>query len=508
MIYADLEAGPHSFSVKAHQPGGANDPTPALRKFIVAPMGSGSEEEKVGSGSEEEKAFPSPPGASALEPFDGGPDRTSLFAPDSVWATPVSASAPIDPNSPRLVARLVAQIETERAAGGGPSLGTRSRTTLYEVGPDQPRVPVFLDTGPWGDQLAARFLEGVPIPPGALPVAGEDHAMTVWQPSTDSYWEFYDMRQALHAPQFARSPAVASGCSLPSGTYSYKLTSVNEHGETPAEVPLAKARVPEAGGCVTLRWGAIGGATAYRVYRGSEGSAFSYLATVPAGGVSFVDDGLSSTDGTLPPSVNSATTPGEWHASFGGFISEVSKNPGYYQDLTDSGGNILQQSHWGAAATGLPLAGGLITKLDVDRGRIDHALSLGLLNSTANSLLRAGEFAFPAQRSDGRSEDSDSIPEGARLVLDSRLDIDALGLTPFAHMLAEAAQKYGMIVHDGSLGTVIYAEDPAPYVAMGQANFYRPLIGSNSTRALRAFPWDHLQIAQMHLCTLRPCAAG
>jgi hypothetical protein len=229
---------------------------------------------------------------------------------------------------------------------------------------------------------------------------------------------------------------------------------------------------------------------------------------VAADQTSFEDDGLLAPVGTLPPTANTAQTPGVWHATFGGFIPSVSTNPGYYQDVKDGEGNFIERSSWGASATGMPLAGGLITKEDVDRGQIDHALSLGLVNSGASSILRAGSFAFPAQRSDGGSTAADSIPEGARLRLDPSLEIDSLGLSPFVQMLAEAAQRYGMIVHEGSQATVIYAEDPAPYVAQGGANFYRPLIGWDSVRAMRGFPWADLEVVGMQLCSAGPCAAG
>jgi hypothetical protein len=229
---------------------------------------------------------------------------------------------------------------------------------------------------------------------------------------------------------------------------------------------------------------------------------------VPAGQTSFVDDGLAPQSAAGPPLTSTADTPGEWHARFGGFISEVSKSPGYYRDLAGPDGTVVERSHWGAAATGLPLAGGLITREDIERGRIDHALSLGLINLRTRSLLRAKAFAFPAQRTDGRSLEENSIPEGARLRLDPALELDQLDLSPFAEMLAEAAQSYGMIVHDGSQGTVIYAEDPSPYVSQGEANFYRPMIGKDAVKAMRGFPWEHLRVVSLRLCTQRPCTAA
>jgi hypothetical protein len=375
------------------------------------------------------------------------------------------------------------------------------------VGPEQAGVTVALDTGPWGDALATRF-RAVPIPSDAQPVAGQDHAMAVWQPSSDSYWEFFDMEQTLHAPQFARSPAVGSECGLLSGNYSYKLTSLNELGESSADAAPLTVDLPTEGGCLAFEWKAVSGATGYRIYRGSSGSPLSYLTTVPAGGTSFLDDGLILPSDGAPPTIPSADTPGEWHARFGGFVGGVSKSPGYYRDLSDAEGNVIEQSHWGAAATGLPLVGGLITKEDVERGHIDHALSLGLINLASFSLLRAGVFAFPAQRTDGRSQDPSSIPEGTRLRLSPSLDLGSLDLSPFVLMLAEAAQKYGMVVHDGSQGTVVYAEDPTPYVLRGEGNFYRPLIGRDVIRAMRGFPWSGLEVVQMHLCTQRPCSAG
>jgi hypothetical protein len=145
--------------------------------------------------------------------------------------TPLSATATVDPSSPRLVGALLERIAAEQAAATGPSLGTRSRTTLYRVPPGQARIPIFIDTGPWGDELAARAQAGVPVPEGAVPVEGQDHAMTVWQPSTDSYWEFSGLQHALHAPQFSRPPTISEGCVSAGGTYSYKLTSLTKGGE-------------------------------------------------------------------------------------------------------------------------------------------------------------------------------------------------------------------------------------------------------------------------------------
>ncbi|HSR93899.1 MAG TPA: hypothetical protein VLK56_03450, partial [Solirubrobacterales bacterium] len=134
--------------------------------------------------------------------------------------------------------------------------------------------------------------------------------------------------------------------------------------------------------------------------------------------------------------------------------------------------------------------------------------AIGLANRSGSSIIRAGSFAAPAQRSDGKSVDPDSIPEGARLRLDPQLDLGSLGLSPFARMLAEAAQRYGMIVQDGSQSTVVYAEDPSPSMREGQPNFYEASFGSRLSRAVGELPWGDLEVLQMHLCQRGPCLPG
>ena len=38
-------------------------------------------------------------------------------------------------------------------------------------------------------------IDAVPIPAGAKPAAGTDRQMVVWQPTTDTMWEFWRMRK-------------------------------------------------------------------------------------------------------------------------------------------------------------------------------------------------------------------------------------------------------------------------------------------------------------------------
>lgn len=124
------------------------------------------------------------------------PAPAELFAPTSVWNTRLSADAALDPSSSRRAGALIAEVRKEVHAGTGPWISETSYSTPFYVVPgSQPRVRVRLDTGSWGAELQTALDQGVPIPPGAKPAAGTDGHMTVYQPSTDTLWEFW---RAVH----------------------------------------------------------------------------------------------------------------------------------------------------------------------------------------------------------------------------------------------------------------------------------------------------------------------
>jgi hypothetical protein len=80
-----------------------------------------------------------------------------------------------------------------------------------------------------------------------------------------------------------------------------------------------------------------------------------------------------------------------------------------------------------------------------------------------------------------------------RFRVDPRLDIAALHLPPIVRMLAEAAQRYGLVVRDKSANVTFYAEDPTPLGSnpyAGPAGFFG---GQYPNRLLERFPWSRLQ---------------
>lgn len=122
--------------------------------------------------------------------------RGRLFARTSFWNRALSVTVPIDPSSTVLVQALVAEIQRERTANIGPWIGGHDTTSLYRVGRAEPRVRVRLDGRNFrGGAALQRAFASVPIPRDAKAAAGPDRHMTVWQPSTDTLWEFFKARR-------------------------------------------------------------------------------------------------------------------------------------------------------------------------------------------------------------------------------------------------------------------------------------------------------------------------
>jgi hypothetical protein len=298
-----------------------------------------------------------------------------LFASSSVWNTPLANDAPLDPSSLALIKWLDGQVTVEFNKGPTPNIQTVTDSTpIYRVPRNQPTVRVTLDNKPpWGRTLAQAF-RSVPIPRGAVPAAGSDAHLTIWQPSTDRLWEFWETHR----------------------------------------------------------------------------------------------------------------TPTGWHAAWGGAMQHVSGSPGYYTANSWPGA----RTYWGSTATSLPVAAGTMLTSELEAGSINHALAIAL------PAARAGVYAWPAQRTDGTDPDPHSIPEGAHLRLDPRLDVAKLGLPPALEAIALAAQRYGLIVRDKSGQAVaFYAQAPTK----GTDPYTRIFDGIPPYDLLKHFPWSHLEVLRMRL---------
>jgi hypothetical protein len=170
-----------------------------------------------------------------------------------------------------------------------------------------------------------------------------------------------------------------------------------------------------------------------------------------------------------------------WAACWGGRIDDVSTSPGHFED------------HYGTTATGLPHAAAMISLADLRAGRIEHAMGLILAEP---ALWKT--YSWPAQRSDGASDDADAVPEGLRLRLAADVDVPALDLHPLAEMVALAAQEYGFIVVDQGGATGVYTESGAAEEAATGTDPWEEALGdARAYEVLKDFPWDRLEAMPM-----------
>ncbi|MBI4432328.1 MAG: hypothetical protein HY592_02455 [Candidatus Omnitrophica bacterium] len=135
----------------------------------------------------------------SLEPIteDPDPDPTPktipdmLFSDTSFWKTHLTDNEQIHSNSANYVNELIAQTQLQ----WGTWINTnRYSTPLYIVDSSTQRVPVSIVqngvTLTW-TVLHVETQKGVPIPVNALPAAGTDGHITIYDKSTDTLYEFW-----------------------------------------------------------------------------------------------------------------------------------------------------------------------------------------------------------------------------------------------------------------------------------------------------------------------------
>jgi hypothetical protein len=125
-------------------------------------------------------------GCAAADHDNKTPER--FFAPDSVWNRPLARQAPLAADSRHLVAELRRQV---RVSGSWINTNQYS-VPIVTVSARQPAVRVRLDTS---YPALARDFSRVPVPPKAKPAAGGDSHLVVWQPSSNTMWEFWLMKR-------------------------------------------------------------------------------------------------------------------------------------------------------------------------------------------------------------------------------------------------------------------------------------------------------------------------
>jgi hypothetical protein len=152
--------------------------------------------------------------------------------------------------------------------------------------------------------------------------------------------------------------------------------------------------------------------------------------------------------------------------------------------------NSLAGTGWGGVSTGSGASrlGGVIRVHEIAAGEIPHALALQTNNACP-------VFRPPALKSDGESDRSDCIPEGARLQLDPSLDLTELGLTRGELVVATAMQRYGGYIMDqsgASLSVIFERDKEAGPDSMGRT--YSDAGFRWDYDAMENVPWNKLRV--------------
>jgi hypothetical protein len=124
--------------------------------------------------------------------FLAPPRCGQFFSARSIWNTPLPDDMPLAGTSRAVVSELSRQLKID----GATINISRYSTPIYTVPADQPRVRFVIDTDSTiAADVKAQFVGGVPIPPSARASGGTDGQLTVWQPATDTLWEFRRARR-------------------------------------------------------------------------------------------------------------------------------------------------------------------------------------------------------------------------------------------------------------------------------------------------------------------------
>lgn len=125
-----------------------------------------------------------------------GSPTVQVFSPDSFWYKPIPADAPLHENSANYVTEFLRQ---KKAYFGTVAINTKEYASpVYVVDKGTPTVEVrYWDCQKKG-YVPKDLIEDwkkVPIPAYAEAADGTDAEMTIYQPETDTIWEFWKMEK-------------------------------------------------------------------------------------------------------------------------------------------------------------------------------------------------------------------------------------------------------------------------------------------------------------------------
>jgi hypothetical protein len=124
------------------------------------------------------------------------PAKPAIFSPTCFWYTPIPAVVPLHPNSVNFAIEFVRQ---KKAYYGTVSINlTAYASPVYVADANSATVRVTkwdCQNNGFSDPKLTEQWKAVPIPAHAEPADGTDAEMTVFQPSSDTLWEFWQARK-------------------------------------------------------------------------------------------------------------------------------------------------------------------------------------------------------------------------------------------------------------------------------------------------------------------------
>jgi hypothetical protein len=154
--------------------------------------------------------------------------------------------------------------------------------------------------------------------------------------------------------------------------------------------------------------------------------------------------------------------------------------------MSTDGNGIVPRGRASGNAANFPLLAGMLRPEEIARGRIDHVLMFGMPH------VAAGKPRCPATHNAGDSHDPAAMPEGTRLQLDPKLNVDALQAPAWEKTVMRALQRYGMFLRDGSGSLVLYAENVVNRGSDAWADV--GLATKTGSVRLTAVPWSRMRV--------------
>ena len=140
------------------------------------------------------------------------------------------------------------------------------------------------------------------------------------------------------------------------------------------------------------------------------------------------------------------------------------------------------EPNYRSRGAGVPYMTGLIRPWEIAQGRINHALAF------MYPMTRSTRCVWPASKTDGKTDQKDAIPQGARIQLDPTLDVNQIpGLDRTGRIIARALQEYGAYLIDTSGANKLIPEDELT------ANWGTSLTATT----VSAIPIDRLRVLQL-----------